>query len=84
MSHGGYITHRNLLAVTSGREFFVAVRLTSLLLTAIAVLAVPATAAAQGQGQGGEKADPAGGAAIGEVVLATAMASWCSGTAPAA
>ena len=50
-----------------------AVRLTSLLLTAIAVLAVPATAAAQGQG--GEKADPAGGAAIGEVILATGMAA---------
>ena len=49
------------------------VRLTSLLLTAIAVLAVPATAVAQGQG--GEKADPAGGAAIGEVVLATGMAA---------
>jgi hypothetical protein len=47
--------------------------LTSLLLTAVAVLAVPATAAAQSQG--GEKADPAGGAAIGEVVLATAMAA---------
>jgi hypothetical protein len=51
----------------------VPVRLTSLLLTALAVLAVPATAAAQSQG--GEKADPAGGAAIGEVVLATAMAA---------
>jgi hypothetical protein len=51
----------------------VPVRLTSLLLTAFAVLAVPATAAAQSQG--GEKADPAGGAAIGEVVLATAMAA---------
>ncbi len=47
------------------------VRLTSLLLTAISVLAVPATALAQG----GEKADPAGGAAIGEVVLATGMAA---------
>src|SRR3954447_24864526 len=34
-------------------------------------LIVPATAAAQG----GEKADPAGGAAIGEVILATAMAT---------
>jgi hypothetical protein len=51
----------------------VPVRLTTLLLTAVAVLAVPATAVAQGQG--GEKADPAGGAAIGEVVLATAMAA---------
>jgi hypothetical protein len=51
----------------------VPVRLTSLLLTVIAVLAVPATAAAQSQG--GEKADPAGGAAIGEVILATGMAA---------
>ena len=47
------------------------VRLTSLLLAAIAVPAAPATALAQG----GEKADPAGGAAIGEVILATAMAT---------
>ena len=46
------------------------VRLTPLLMAAIAVLAAPASAAAQS----GEKADPAGGAAIGEVVLATAMA----------
>jgi hypothetical protein len=51
----------------------VPVRSTSLLLAATAVLAAPATAAAQSQG--GEKADPAGGAAIGEVVLATAMAA---------
>ena len=35
-----------------------------------AVLVAPAAALAQS----GEKADPAGGAAIGEVVLATAMA----------
>src|SRR5215217_2623044 len=37
----------------------------------LAALIVPATAAAQGS----EKADPAGGAAIGEVILATAMAT---------
>src|SRR4051794_24859854 len=37
----------------------------------LSALIVPATAAAQG----GEKADPAGGAAIGEVILATAMAT---------
>ena len=44
--------------------------MTSLCAALGAALIVPASAAAQG----GEKADPAGGAAIGEVVLATAMA----------
>ena len=44
--------------------------MTSLCVALGAALIVPASAAAQG----GAKSDPAGGAAIGEVILATAMA----------
>ena len=68
--HRGYITHRNLLAVTSGRNPSVPKLLTSLCAALTTGLLLPAGALAQS----GEKADPAGGAAIGEVVLATAMA----------
>src|SRR5215208_3495100 len=67
----GYITPRNLTGGNFGEEPRVPIRTTSCCAALIAALAVPASAAAQGS----EKADPAGGAAIGEVVLATAMAA---------
>ena len=68
--HPGYITPRNLLAVTSGRDPDVPKLLTTLCAAIATGLLLPAGALAQA----GEKSDPAGGAAIGEVVLATAMA----------
>src|SRR5687768_695993 len=55
----------NLTGGNFGRIYDVPKHLTSLCAALVAALIVPASAAAQA----GEKADPAGGAAIGEVIL---------------
>jgi hypothetical protein len=70
MRPSGYITRRKFTGGNFGEDHDVPKFMTSLCVALGAALIVPAGAAAQG----GEKADPAGGAAIGEVILATAMA----------
>src|SRR3954447_5771156 len=60
----------NLLAVTSG-----GIDVPRRLIYCSTALATALIAPASAMAQGGQKADPAGGAAIGEVILATAMAT---------